>query len=109
MRAFTPLIAPTLVVALSGVSTVQAETYEGAIFSVGSQPFRISYQAGDGNDIALFAVPEPATPAVVVLALAYILGAGRPKRYRRMAVATPESIASELTTVKGRAQEENIK
>jgi hypothetical protein len=57
-----------------------ADLPEGAIFSVDSQQFRISYQAGDGNDIALFAVPEPTTPAVVALAMAYLLGAKRTRR-----------------------------
>jgi hypothetical protein len=38
---------------------------ESDLFTVGSQTFRISYGAGDGNDAVLFAVPEPCTAVFI--------------------------------------------
>src|SRR4030095_9511689 len=34
---------------------------EGSHFNVGLQEFTISYEGGDGNDVVLTAVPEPAS------------------------------------------------
>jgi autotransporter-associated beta strand protein len=56
-----------------------AELKEGSVFFVDSQPFRISYQAGDGNDIAVSAVPEPSVPTLAALALMGIFGRRRLK------------------------------
>jgi fibronectin-binding autotransporter adhesin len=49
---------------------------EGAIFTASGQDFAISYVGGDGNDIVLAAVPEPATTAILLAGLA-MLGARR--------------------------------
>ena len=62
------------------------ELKEGTEFRSGTQFFRISYEAGDGNDIVLFAVPEPST---LVLLLASTPFARR--RWRVNGGAVPRS------------------
>jgi fibronectin-binding autotransporter adhesin len=55
---------------------------EGAIFSAGGVPLRISYVGGDGNDVAITVVPEPgATVTLVALPITLI----RRPRWRRCA------------------------
>ncbi len=45
---------------------------EGGLFNVGTQEFRLSYAGGDGNDLAVYAVPEPTTAALMGSALALV-------------------------------------
>jgi hypothetical protein len=49
---------------------------EGALFTVGAQDFAISYVGGDGNDVVLSAVPEPASAAMLLCGFA-VLGMRR--------------------------------
>lgn len=59
---------------------------EGDLLSVlnpmGSQGFSISYAGGDGNDIVLTAVPEPASATMLMTSLGIVLGL---RRFRRQA------------------------
>jgi hypothetical protein len=58
---------------------------EGATFTASgifNQDFRITYAGGDGNDVVLFAVPEPGTAANVAASLMGLLGL---QRFRRRA------------------------
>lgn len=62
---------------------------DGEEFNVGSQIFRISYFADStsnsftgGNDVALMAVPEPASLGMVLLALASVFFLGRSRKDR---------------------------
>ena len=52
---------------------------EGEIFSVGAEAFSISYTGGDGNDVVLAAVPEPAGIAMLLGGLG-VLAARRRRR-----------------------------
>lgn len=61
----------------------------GAEFTAGSQTFRISYFANStnnsftgGNDVALMAVPEPASLGMVLIALAGVFFLGRNRKDR---------------------------
>lgn len=53
---------------------------ENTIFTVGTQKFLISYVGGDGNDVVLSAVPEPATAATLLGAMGTLIGM---QRFRR--------------------------
>jgi hypothetical protein len=53
------------------------ELSEGEAFLVGSQFFQISYLAGDGNDIELYAAPEPTLGLTVAVGLACFVGLRR--------------------------------
>jgi autotransporter-associated beta strand protein len=52
---------------------------EGAMFTAGGQAFSISYAGGDGNDVVLAAVPEPAGIAMLLGGLG-VLAARRRRR-----------------------------
>jgi len=51
---------------------------EGSIFDAGGMAFQISYLAGDGNDVSLTVVPEPA--ALIGIALVFPILFGRRRR-----------------------------
>jgi autotransporter-associated beta strand protein len=54
---------------------------EGALFTVGSQQFRITYAGGtNSNDVVLFAVPEPASLVSLFGGFATLLGFQRRRR-----------------------------
>lgn len=53
---------------------------EGALFTVGSTRFQITYKGGDGNDVVVTAVPEPALGLLAV----GVLGLGRRARRREI-------------------------
>ncbi|MDB6149348.1 MAG: transporter [Chthoniobacter sp.] len=54
---------------------------EGALFTVGSQPFRISYVGGaNANDIVLSAVPEPGSLVTLLGGVGALLGLQRLRR-----------------------------
>jgi len=60
-------------------------------FAVGLQEFRISYSGGDGNDVVLYAVPEPATLPLLLAGLPWLL---RPcRRNRKITALERESAA----------------
>ena len=52
---------------------------EGAVFLAGAELFQITYAGGDGNDIVLTVVPEPAAMTVVAFGFAGIV-----RRHRRI-------------------------
>ncbi len=54
---------------------------EGSVFSVDGTQFSLSYTGGNGNDLTLTAIPEPATYALTIGCAT--LGAGIWRRYRR--------------------------
>jgi hypothetical protein len=58
------------------------ELSEGETFFVGSQAMRISYFGGDGNDLVIFAVPEP-TSLTLAIAVLPLLAARRRHRMRQ--------------------------
>jgi fibronectin-binding autotransporter adhesin len=65
--------------AIAGRFTVGGNILDqGARFPAGGQQWEIRYNGGDGNDVALLAVPEPSAAAVFLLA-----GAGMLARRRR--------------------------
>ena len=53
---------------------------EGDAFTAGDAIFAITYAGGDGNDIVLQAIPEPASAAMILGGMAVLLGAGRRRR-----------------------------
>jgi autotransporter-associated beta strand protein len=55
---------------------------EGESFIAGSQAFQITYAGGGGNDVALIAVPEPGTVALLPVAAGALLGLRRRHRGR---------------------------
>lgn len=52
---------------------------QGELFTVGTQDFTISYTGGDGNDIVLAAVPEPASIAMLLGGLGFLTARRRRK------------------------------
>lgn len=48
-----------------------------------SQTFQLSYHGGDGNDVVLSAVPEPASAVTILLGTGMLLGMGRSRRRSR--------------------------
>jgi fibronectin-binding autotransporter adhesin len=46
---------------------------DSSTFTIGSNEFRVSYSGGDGNDLVLTVVPEPATSALLGLGLVSVL------------------------------------
>jgi autotransporter-associated beta strand protein len=68
---------------LNGVPT---DLSQGAVFSIGSQQFAISYRAagttfdagpGQGNDVMLQAIPEPSTGTAILLGMSALIGIQR--------------------------------
>ncbi|MBP3957086.1 autotransporter-associated beta strand repeat-containing protein [Gemmata sp. G18] len=61
---FTPTGGDTFIIIANDMSDVVSGTFvglsEGGTFLLGSTTFRISYIGGDGNDVTLTAVPQPA-------------------------------------------------
>jgi autotransporter-associated beta strand protein len=55
------------------------ELSEGETFMVGSQEFKMSYVGGSGNDMVLYAVPEPGTAWMAAVALS-LLGLRRRRK-----------------------------
>jgi hypothetical protein len=53
------------------------ELEEGESFLVGNQLLRISYAGGDGNDVVLYAVPEPTSALLLIAGLPCLLRRGR--------------------------------
>ena len=68
--AFTPAGATTFKIINNDLGDPVNGTFnglaEGATFSVGGQTFTISYVGGDGNDVVLNVVPEPAIWAFLI-------------------------------------------
>jgi len=70
---FTPTIGTTFIIINNQSSAPVTGTFdglsEGSTFTVNGQSFRISYDAGDGNDVVLTAVvPEPTTFVLLIAA-----------------------------------------
>ncbi len=56
------------------------EIDEGGLFTTGGQQFRLSYVGGDGNDVAIAAVPEPAAGALWVTGVVALITGLRSRR-----------------------------
>lgn len=53
---------------------------EGTLLNIAGQEFALTYAGGDGNDVALLAVPEPSTWAMILGGMGMLLGIQRLRR-----------------------------
>jgi autotransporter-associated beta strand protein len=84
---FTAAVGDRLLVILNDLSDAVSGTFAGlpdeTEFTAGPATFRIDYQGGDGNDVALTVVPEPSGALLFSMSLAALLLGSRRRGGRR--------------------------
>jgi fibronectin-binding autotransporter adhesin len=90
---FTPTAGSTFTIINNDLNDIVIGTFgdlsEGATFVSGGRTFTISYQGGDGNDVALTAVvPEPTTWTLLILGIVIVFVARKRSVDRSYSIAT---------------------